>query len=208
LPDCHASPHLLLIHFPLAFSAPLKVLYQQRPIILDPFHCFRSERNFPMPSPTNSGKQLQTLSRASLVDIARNLGHRVAEDNSLDAGLLELINAIAINTAVIGLTPQVTVIRTSSAAVTYSLILKCPASARILVFDIFCSVNGATNLSFINKAGTAVLPTFYASAAGQGFVCNSMRGFWLPRGSSLFYSSSAAVAHNLVVSASVITDQA
>jgi hypothetical protein len=161
-----------------------------------------------MSTPSNAGKHLQTLSVASVTELARNLAHRVAEDDTLDAGLLEIINAIAINTAVIGLTPQQTVIRSSSAAAAYSLLVKCPASARILVFDIFCSVNGATNISFHNKAGTAILPTFYAAAAGQGFVCNSMRGFWLPRGSSLFYSSSAAVAHNLIVSASVITDGA
>jgi hypothetical protein len=148
-------------------------------------------------------KYLETVSPASVDALIRNAMDRIGEDETRAPNLDETVEAIAINTALLGERPT-RVVRTSAAATTDFILIKATQGCRIVIFDMLVSLNAAANITFEDTNNTVVFPVFYAPNDGQGFVFNSMRGIWLPVSKGLQYTCSAAVAHSLFVSYSMV----
>jgi hypothetical protein len=101
--------------------------------------------------------------------------------------------AAAVNTAQAHIIPSRSRILTVSGTAA-TLLIRGQTGKTILVFDLFCSISAASNVSFLTENGVTILfPTFHATAAGQGFCFNSSHGFPMLMGKSLYVKSSAAV---------------
>jgi hypothetical protein len=154
---------------------------------------------------TERGKGLATASKMTTTDLVRNLTDPVAVDGSRAMGAVEALHAIAANTSLPGLIPTACLIYASAVANTGLELIRCPGpTSRIVILDMFVSINAAVNLAFMNQLGNVVMAPFYGINAGQGFVKNFYRGLWLPLGSSLHYTASAAQQHSLEINYAIL----
>jgi len=138
---------------------------------------------------------IASLSTLSTTEILRSVADRIAQDGTRDAGILELLNAIATNTSLCGAPPMRSSL-ISSAATTRIIAAKCPIDHRIIVCDMILSINGITTILFTDQNASSVLPTFRAPNAGQGFIINSPRGIPLPLNKDLYVNSSLAIQYD------------
>lgn len=135
--------------------------------------------------------------------VLRDAYHRIGADGVQDFNVLNYLQGIAANTSWPGTEPcRSNLVSNSTTAA--QLLVRCEPRERIIINDIFLSVNGASNISFIDAAGTSIFPTMRCPNAGQGFVFNSQRGMPLAAESSLYVKSSAAFQYDCMVSYSKI----
>jgi len=151
-------------------------------------------------------RNLQTGSQMSNDDLLRNLLHRVgSEDGVEDTNALQYLHSIANGTLMSGLAPNITKVLQGSDT-NMNLLVECPANMRIVVYDLFVSINSASSISFVDKFDTSLLSTLYGPNAGQGFTMSSLKGKFLPRSTSLYVQSSLAVNWSVDISYSVFED--
>jgi hypothetical protein len=111
--------------------------------------------------------------------------------------------AAAVNTALLSATP----IRSrviSNATTARNLMIRGDAGACIHVFDIFLSVAGVTVISFVDADGNTIFPSMRCANTGQGFTFNSLRGFPIQRGKSVYIQSSIGVAYECAMSFAIV----
>jgi len=152
--------------------------------------------------------QLVSKESASITDgleLIRNFLHRVGIDGSEDFNALQYLQGIAANTSYTGMAPNRSTV-VVSALTTVEILIPCMPNERIYLFDLFLSINAASNISFEDQDGNNVFATMYAPNAGQGFVFNSPRGLPLPRGKSLFVQSSNAINYSAVAGYKIVED--
>lgn len=153
------------------------------------------------PQSDEAGKGRMTTSKLSTQELLANLVDQVAQDGTRALGALDFLRNIAANTCRMGIIPTSKAMNHSGAAVAGVTLVRCPGpDSRIVVLDMFVSLNDVAILTFIDQFGVAVLPTFYGPNAGQGFSRSSQYGLWLPKGRDLAYSCSGAILHSVEVS--------
>lgn len=135
----------------------------------------------------------ETASVMTEDQLLRNAFDKVAVDGTGAQGSMHHdALAAAVNTAQTIMPSRSRILTVSGTAST--LLIRGQTGKTILVFDLFCSISAASNVSFLTENGVTVLfPTFHATAAGQGFCFNSSHGFPMLMGKSLYVKSSAAV---------------
>lgn len=154
------------------------------------------------------GKGKQSFSRIDSTEILRNIADMVGSDGERAPALLELLSMIQMDTRMGGLIPLKPVcIRQTAAIITNKQIVYCPAGSRIVIFDIFVSLNAATTIQWNCQDGVQLMSDMIAPLPGQGFTRTSPKGLFLPAGKSLCYSCTAAVAHSLDVSYALISTE-
>ena len=148
----------------------------------------------------SEGSGLLTKSKLTTTELLRNLIHLKDDDDVEMSGAFELLNALAANTSLPGLIPQVTAAASSTGIVTKTKIVDCPHDKRIVVFSAAVSLNGVSNFKFIyNDSSVALLPLLAANI-GQGYIDNNIRGDILKKGESLYFSNSGNVAYGYKIS--------
>jgi hypothetical protein len=135
-----------------------------------------------------------TLSLLTGEEIIRKMGDRVAEDGSREPGVRELLDAVAINTSLLGIAPSVAIMHATTTAKT--LFVPGLVGCRIVLFDLLLSVNGIANITFTDEDGAFQLGTMYCPNAGQGYSHNTQRGLWLSQSKSLYITASAGVSYS------------
>jgi hypothetical protein len=143
-------------------------------------------------------------------EILRNIADIVDEDGNRSHGVLELLASIQADLRNAGIVPQavIPVYNAGASAVTGQQIVFCPGASQIVVFDVFCSLNAAATVSFVDQDNNRLMASMIAPNNGQGFVRTSQRGIFLPPGKSLHYSCSAAITHSLDVSYAIVPTEA
>jgi hypothetical protein len=129
--------------------------------------------------------------------LLRNFLDRVAMDGSRDIDALGYLGGIAASLAIP--LPDKSAVYAGTAIVTGETVVKCLPGIRIVVFDIFVSMEGICNIAFVDHNGNALWGTMYGPGAGQGFVEHFPKGLWLPMGSPLAINASAAVNYSVAV---------
>jgi len=148
-----------------------------------------------MAFPENATKFKETVSLASEQDLLQKLIHRVAQDNTIAHGALEILSNIAINTTPIG-NNQRLVVLTGTDATKNQLIAPINNGERIIIYDITLSSNGIGNFTFPDQDNNDLLSVFYAAAAGDQMIRTS-RGIILPEGKTLSIKCSAAITYSI-----------
>ena len=142
--------------------------------------------------PTNAREFSQSVSLASELDLIRNLIHRIAQDNSVSLGLLELVSNINLNTSPFGNKSKVIVETITDDTKTKLISLK--NFERIIVYGIYVSANGASTISFLDENDNDLFAKFYASAAGDFYsreiktILDEGQEFYIKASSSITYS--------------------
>jgi hypothetical protein len=152
-----------------------------------------------------SNNNLVSTESAALDDITqllRNVINRVAADGSKDINLLQFIQGLAANTAIPK--PDRREIYHGNAIVTREQLIRGTPGMAIVISDLFVSLNGICNISFLDDDGNYVHPTMYGPNAGQGFTAHFTHGLWLPFGKGLAHSSTAAVAYSIGVNYTLV----
>lgn len=134
----------------------------------------------------------------SAQELMRNFHHRVAMDGTKDFNALQYLQGIAANTFHLGIGPKA-VASVHAADTDQHLLVHGYPGMRIVLFDLFVSINAAANITFEDAAGNNLLATMYAPNAGQGFVRNSVRGIPLPAERGLYVQASAAESYSVDV---------
>jgi hypothetical protein len=149
-------------------------------------------------------KGKRSFSQMDSTEIIRNVADIVDEDGIRSHGLLELLSCIQMDLRNGGIVPLKPIVVRNTVAVTRQQLIFCPAESRIVIFDIFVSLNAATTISFINQDNTRVMADMIAPNPGQGFCRTSERGVHLGNGESLCYTCSGAVTHSIDISYAII----
>lgn len=146
----------------------------------------------------------ESVSNAPIEQLLRNLIDRIDADGLREDGAYQLLQQIALNTIVPrSYTKDVVVIDTSGIK-TATKLIDCPPDKRIAVFDIYLSLNAATNVKFEYLDATDALGPMFAPNNGQGFVRNYPNGIVLKKGESLYYTNSANVSFGIEVNYALI----
>lgn len=149
-------------------------------------------------------KGKRSFSQMDSTEILRNVGDIVDGEGNRFHGLLELLSCIQMDLRNGGIVPLKPITVQNTVAVTRQQLIFCPAGSRIVIFDMFVSLNAGTTISFINQDNTRVMSDMIAPNPGQGFCRTSERGIHLGNGESLCYTCSAAVTHSLDISYAII----
>jgi len=136
----------------------------------------------------------ETASVMTEDQLLRNAFDKVAVDGTGAQGSMQHDAVVsAINGALMGVMPRRSRILTITTT-TPTLMIRGQTDKTIILFDIFCSLSAASNITFIAEdLSTILFPTFRAINAGQGFCFNSVHGFPILRSKSFFIKSSAAI---------------
>ena len=149
-------------------------------------------------------KGKRSFSQIDQTEILRNIADIVDGEGNRFHGLLELLSCIQMDLRNGGIVPCKPISVQNTTAISRQELVFCPAGSRIVVFDIFVSLNAATTISFVNQNNTKIMSDMIAPNPGQGFCRSSERGIHLGNGESLCYSCSGAVTHSLDISYAII----
>lgn len=147
----------------------------------------------------------ETLSNLDAQQLFRNLIDRIDASGNRQDGAYQLLSQIALgqNPWTFTETPKV-VDTTGTVASPGTVLIDTPPDKRICVVDLYVSLDGATDMKFVDDDGTDILGPMYAPNAGQGFVRNYPHGIVLGKGKRLLYTNSAAVDHGIEVNYALI----
>lgn len=143
---------------------------------------------------------LQTVESASNTPpdtLLRNFADRIGMDGSRDFSALRYIAGIAASLSIP--LPDKQAIYHGNAIAAGETVVKCLPGIRLVIFDIFVSLNAVCNIDFVDANGNYLWATMYGPNNGQGFTAHFPKGIWLPTGQPLAHNASAAVAYSIAV---------
>lgn len=152
----------------------------------------------------NAFNNLKSRSVLSTAEIFRNIADIVGGDGSRAHGLLETLSSIQCNTAFPGIIPD-SAIFSGAAAVSNKRAIFCPGGSKITILDIFASGDGVCEISFSDQDGNSSFPSvFINNANGHSVSFNSVKGIFLSKNKSFYYTVSASINWVLSVSYKII----
>ncbi len=145
----------------------------------------------------------KSKSNLSSTEILRNIAHVVDESGNQIAGIGELLNAIAINTAWLGIHIDHFSL-SSTGIITNKEIIFVPNDKRLVIFAAGVSLDGLSDFKFSYSDGTAVLLPLFAPNDGQGWIQQFNPPVILEKGKPLNYNNTVAVDHGIMVNYSLV----
>ena len=160
----------------------------------------QNDRDIPRPTASES------LSNLDAQQLFRNLIDRVDASGIKQDGAYQLLSQISLNTLrpiVFTETPAI-VVGSGAVSSPGTLIIDTPPDKRICIFDLYLSLDVASDVKFIDGSGNNILGAMFAPNDGQGFVRNYPNGIILAKGTSLRYTTTGAGDHSIEVNYALI----
>jgi len=153
-----------------------------------------------IPRPTMS----ETVSNSDLLQMIRNALDRIDSSGNQQDSAYHLLNQIAANTNLPRTFTETPVVIDDTGIKTATRLIDCPVDKRICIFDLYLSLDAASDVKFEDVAGNDIMAPMFAPNNGQGFVRNYPHGLILKKGKSLYYTNSANCDHGMEINYAII----
>jgi hypothetical protein len=131
----------------------------------------------------------ETVSNSDILQMIRNALDRIDSSGNLQDSAYHLLTQIALNTNLPRTFTETPVVIDDTGIKASTLLIDCPSDKRICIFDLYLSLDAASDVKWEDAAGNDIMGPMFAPNNGQGFVRNYPHGLILKQGKSLYYTN-------------------